>query len=110
MRFSPLFADPTRRLLAWLLGINVAYPWFVVGVLWLLPHPEQRQVVFWLAVVLLFTFNQLAARHFSSARWAFWAVSTLNICATILLGGVALATVLHQIPAVIAVLFDWQQG
>lgn len=63
-------------------------------------HGSQRQVLYWLAVILLFTFNQIAARKWRAFRWAFWSVSALNLFA-ILFGGLAFSTIAHQIPSVV---------
>jgi bacteriorhodopsin len=103
-----LFGDSWHKPVAWLLLLNVVLPWvgsyiFATSSL----HSSQRQVLYWLAVIFLFTCNQIAARRWSRFRWAFWTISALNLFA-ILMGGLAFSTVAHQIPTLLrGLLFMW---
>lgn len=95
MRFAPVFTFA---------AINLVAPWGVSSLLIPLAQGQQRQVVFWLTVVLLFTANQLAARYWPSWRVAFWSLSTLNILA-LPLGRFALATAAPDLPGLVYWLF-----
>ncbi|NRB16550.1 MAG: hypothetical protein HRU33_02940 [Rhodobacteraceae bacterium] len=61
---------------------------------------QVRQVLILLAVSLISTLNQYAARFWPKHRWWFWAVSALNI-RSIFLAAVAFATALPELPALI---------
>lgn len=78
-------------------AINLAAPWGIRGLIEALAEGQRRQLLFWLVVVVLFTANQLAARHWHSWRWAFWGISTVNIL-VIPIGAYSLATAIPSLP------------
>lgn len=105
MRFLRLFGDSWHKPVAWLVLLNVVLPWVSSYILTTtLQHSSQRQVLYWLAVILLFTCNQIAARMWNKFRWAFWTLSALNLFA-ILMGGLAFATIAQQIPLLLRTLW-----
>lgn len=107
MHSLPRFGKFLSAPLAWLLVLNVGLPWLGSAMITTAFQPSsQRQVVYWLAVILLFTFNQIAARKWRAFRWAFWSISTLNLLA-IPMGGLAFATIAHSIPSVVLFLLRY---
>lgn len=93
--------------MAWLLILNVGLPWLGSAmIVSAFQHGSQRQVFYWLFVILLFTFNQIAARKWQAFRWAFWSISALNLLA-ILMGGLAFSTIAHSIPSAVRFLLTY---
>jgi hypothetical protein len=81
-------------------AVNGVLPWLLSAGTTSFPHAPQRQVAYWLSVILLFTLNEGAARCWPQMRRVFWTCSALNLAA-ILFGAVALVTFLPNLPKAI---------
>lgn len=81
-------------------GVNGVLPWLLSAGTTSFSHSPQRQVAYWLSVILLFTLNEWAARHWPQMRRVFWTFSALNL-ASILFGAIALVTFLPNLPGTI---------
>lgn len=95
------FADRLSLPASLLFVLNVAMPYLASPILQSVSHSPQRAVYYWLFVVILFTFNQQAARKWPQHKWWFWIVSALNIVIATPMGFTAFATALPELPSTI---------
>jgi hypothetical protein len=100
MRISHQLGDMRIGPVVTFAALNLAAPWGVRGLIDALAEGRQRQLLFWLIVIVLFTANQLAARQWHSWRWTFWGISTANIL-MLPLGAVSLATAIPSFPSLV---------
>ncbi|NSY38931.1 hypothetical protein GKC28_11780 [Leisingera sp. ANG59] len=82
------------------MAVNGVLPWLLSAGTTSFSHSPQRQVAYWLSVILLFTLNEGAARYWPQMRRAFWTCSALNLAA-IPFGAIALVTFLPNLPRTI---------